>query len=65
MVYDFHDSAVCRFFCLYHICLFEYDDGLAVYEIDFISAGIEYEMTVKAADGSVVVYDTEILHTRR
>lgn len=38
---------------------FEYDDGLAVYQIDFISGGMEYEVEINAADGTVVEYDAE------
>lgn len=38
---------------------FEYDDNIAVYQIDFISDGMEYEVEINAADGTIVGYDTE------
>lgn len=38
---------------------FEYDDGIAVYQIDFISGGMEYEIEVNAVDGTIVEYDVE------
>jgi len=31
---------------------FEYDDGMAVYQIDFISDGMEYEVEINAVDGT-------------
>lgn len=38
---------------------FEYDDGMAVYQIEFISDGVEYEVEINAADGTIVEYDVE------
>lgn len=38
---------------------FEYDDGLAVYQIDFISDSTEYEIEINATNGTVIEYDTE------
>lgn len=38
---------------------FEYDDGMAVYQIDFISDGMEYEVEINAVDGTIVEYDVE------
>jgi len=38
---------------------FEYDDGMAVYQIDFISGGMEYEVEINAVDGTIVEYDVE------
>jgi len=37
----------------------EYDDGMAVYQIDFISGGMEYEVGINAVDGTIVEYDVE------
>ena len=38
---------------------FEYDDGMAVYQIDFIFGGMEYEVEINAVDGTIVEYDVE------
>lgn len=38
---------------------FEYDDGIAVYQVDFISDGMEYEVEINAIDGTIVEYDVE------
>jgi len=38
---------------------FEYDDGMAVYQIDFISGGMEYEVEINAVVGTIVEYDVE------
>ncbi len=37
----------------------EHDDGHTVYEIEYYHNGMEYECTVKAADGAVLEYDYE------
>lgn len=44
---------------------YEYEDGLAVYQIDFISDSTEYEIEINANDGTVIEYDAESRHTRR
>lgn len=38
---------------------FEYDDGMAVYKIDFFADGTEYEVEVNAVDGSIAGYEME------
>lgn len=38
---------------------FEYDDGMEVYQIDFISDGMEYEVEINAADGTIIGYEAE------
>lgn len=40
-------------------CEFDYDDGIAVYEIEFYKDGREYEVTVSALDGAVLSYDMD------
>lgn len=35
------------------------DDGQVVYEIEFYKGGVEYEYTIRAADGSILEYDSE------
>lgn len=37
----------------------EYDDGAAVYQIEFVSGGMEYELEINAATGAVLEYDAE------
>lgn len=37
----------------------DYDDGMFVYEIEFVSGTTEYEMDISAADGSVLSFDKE------
>lgn len=44
---------------------YEYDDGLTVYQIDFITDSMEYEIEINAADGSVIEYDAESRPQRR
>lgn len=44
---------------------YEYDDGRAVYQIDFITDSMEYEIEINAADGSVIEYDAESRSQRR
>ncbi len=38
---------------------FEYDDGIAVYQIAFWSGNMEYEFDINAADGTILEYDAE------
>lgn len=38
----------------------ETEDGVLVYEIEFRKDGTEYEYTVRAADGTILEYDSEI-----
>ena len=38
---------------------FYYEDGLAVYQIEFICGGQEYEVEINAIDGTVVEYNVE------
>lgn len=38
---------------------FDYEDGRAVYQIEFIADGKEYELEISAADGSVLEYSVE------
>lgn len=38
---------------------FDYEDGIAVYQIEFISAGMEYELEINAVSGMVVEYSVE------
>lgn len=38
---------------------FDYDDGIAVYEIEFKSAGYEYSVKINAVTGDVIEYDCE------
>ncbi len=40
-------------------CQREYDDGRLEYEIEFYADSTEYEITVLAADGTVIKYETE------
>lgn len=42
-------------------CKLDYDDGSAVYEIDFDSNGYEYEYEVDALDGSILKSKKELL----
>ena len=44
-------------------CQREYDDGRLEYEIEFTVGATEYEITVLAADGTVLKYETEKAHT--
>ena len=37
----------------------DYDDGRAVYDVDFYTADTEYDYEIAAADGAVVKYETE------
>lgn len=37
----------------------EYDDGVAVYQIEFVSGSMEYELEINAATGAVLEYDVE------
>lgn len=41
---------------------FEYDDGVAVYQIDFISGTREYEVEVNATTGAIMEYDSESIY---
>lgn len=38
---------------------FEYDDGIACYQIDFISGTTEYEIEIDANSGEIIEYETE------
>lgn len=38
---------------------FEYDDGIAVYQIDFWAGNMEYEFEINAANGTILEYDAE------
>lgn len=38
----------------------DYEDGTVVYEIEFVSGGIEYEYEVRASDGFIMKKDAEI-----
>ena len=40
-------------------CDFDYDDGIAVYEISFKSGGYEYDYDINAMTGEVVKYEKE------
>ncbi len=40
----------------------EHDDGMAVYQIDFISGTIEYEVEVNANTGDITEYDAESIY---
>ena len=37
----------------------DYDDGRAVYEIEFFSGGVEYECEVDASSGTILDYSSE------
>lgn len=37
----------------------DYEDGIAVYDIEFLADGVEYEYTVNAVDGTVVERDVD------
>ena len=37
----------------------DWEDGRLVYEIEFLSGGMEYDYTVSAADGSILQYEAE------
>lgn len=41
---------------------FEYDDGIPVYQIDFISGTLEYEVEINANTGAVIEYDVESIY---
>ncbi len=41
---------------------FEYDDGVAVYQIDFISGTREYEVEINATTGAIMEYDSESIY---
>lgn len=38
---------------------FEYDDGISVYQIDFVAGDMEYEFEINATDGTIMEYDAE------
>lgn len=38
---------------------FEYDDGIAVYEIEFYSGKTEYEYKINAVSGEIIEYDVD------
>ncbi len=40
----------------------DYDDGRAVYEIDFISGDMEYDFEIDAVSGTVIEYDRESIY---
>lgn len=37
----------------------DYEDGIAVYDIEFFADGVEYEYTINAVDGTVVERDVD------
>ncbi len=39
---------------------YEYDDGIAVYQIDFWAGNLEYEFEIKASDGTIREYDADM-----
>lgn len=41
-------------------CEFDYDDGAAVYEVEFRSGGIEYDYKIGATTGAVISYDRDL-----
>lgn len=41
---------------------FEYDDGIAVFQIDFISGTLEYEVEINANTGAITEYDVESIY---
>lgn len=41
---------------------FEYDDGIAVYQIEFISGTLEYETEINATTGAIVEYEVESVY---
>ncbi len=41
---------------------FEYDDGYEVYQIDFVSGDMEYEMEIDANTGDILEYDSESIY---
>ena len=41
-------------------CERDYDDGVLVYELEFLAGGYEYDYEVKAADGSVLKSEKEL-----
>ena len=38
---------------------FDYDDGIAVYDIEFIYGDKEYEFEINATDGTILDYSVE------
>lgn len=42
---------------------FEYDDGRAEYEIEFVTSTAEYEYTIGAGNGTILEYSMELLKT--
>lgn len=40
----------------------DFDDGLAVYEVDFYSGEMEYDYEINAADGTIMEYDVESIY---
>lgn len=41
----------------------DYDDGLTVYQISFVSGTTEYEVEVNATNGNIVDYDVESIYS--
>ncbi len=41
---------------------FEYDDGVACYQIDFISGTTEYEIEIDANSGEIIEYEAESVY---
>ena len=37
----------------------DYDDGILIYELEFVSGSTEYEAEINAADGTVIDWDTD------
>ena len=43
----------------YRKCKFEFDDGLAIFDIEIVSNGKEYEFEINAITGDILSYDVE------
>ena len=41
---------------------FEYDDGYEVYQIDFVSGDMEYEMEIDANTGDILEFERESIY---
>lgn len=39
----------------------DYDDGVAVYEVEIIYNGMEYEMEINASTGAVIEFEAEAI----
>ena len=40
----------------------DYDDGVAIYEVEIIYNGMEYEMEINASTGSIIAFEGEPAH---